>query len=79
MMILINLDHPVVSAALGLGGVEDPAFKRLSYEIAFSEYAIALSYEMTRIDPEIPADDLLYDIRTTLNRVARSAATLYRA
>jgi hypothetical protein len=77
MSILINLDHPVVSAALGLGGVEDPAFRRLSYEIAFSEYAIALSYEMAQRDPDVPADDLLYDVRTTLNRVARSAAALY--
>lgn len=78
MMILINLDHPVVSAALGGGGVETPGFRRLSYEIAFGEYAIALGYEMANFDPEIPADDLLYEVRTTLNRVARSSAALYR-
>ena len=28
-------------------------------------------------DPDIPADDLLYEARFTLNRVAASAASLY--
>lgn len=78
MTILINLDHPVLAAALGVGGVEDVAFRRLSYEIAFGEYSIALGYEMAKHDPEIPADDLLYEVRTTLNRIARSASALYR-
>lgn len=78
LTILINLDHPVVKAALGEGKVEDPTFRRLSYEIAFSEYAMALGYEMLREDPNIPADDLLYDVRSSLNRVAAAAAPLYR-
>src|SRR5207253_11364899 len=38
--IYINLDHPAVAAALGSGGVEETTFRRLSYEIAFTEYAI---------------------------------------
>jgi hypothetical protein len=37
MAILINLDHPAVANALKAAAVEDPVFKRLSYEIAFSE------------------------------------------
>jgi len=78
LTILINLDHPVVKAALGNGEVEDPAFKRLSYEIAFSEYAMGLGYEIYDQDPNIPADDLLYEVRSSLNRVAASAAALYR-
>jgi hypothetical protein len=78
LTILINLDHPVVAAALGSGGVEDATFRRLSYEVAFSEYAIALAHEAVAVDPDSPADDLLYDIRHTLNRVARAAAPLYR-
>ena len=78
MTILINLDHPVVSAALGSGAVEDPVFRRLSYEIAFSEYAMALGYELLKHDPNMPADDLLYEVRSSLNRVALSAAPLYR-
>ena len=78
LTILINLDHAVVSAALGDGKVEDRAFRRLSYEIAFSEYAMGLGYEIFRQDPNIPADDLLYEVRSCLNRIAASAAALYR-
>jgi len=78
LAILINLDHPVVSAALGEAGVEDPAFKRLSYEIAFSEYSLALGYEMAKQDPDVPADDLLYEVRSSLNRISVAAASLYR-
>lgn len=66
LALVINLDHPVVSAALSGGSVEDLGFKRLSYEIAFTEYSVALAYEMANEDPEIPADDLLYELRDTL-------------
>lgn len=77
LTILINLDHPAVERASHLGGVEDPAFRRLSYEIAFSEYAMALGYEKAAQDPDMPPDDLLYEVRSTLNRVSRAAASLY--
>ncbi|MDQ6871499.1 MAG: ATP-binding protein [Gemmatimonadota bacterium] len=76
--ILINLDHAVVAAALGDGSVEETTFRRLSYEIAFSEYAMALGYEMAKQDPDIPADDLLYEVRSSLNRISVAAASLYR-
>lgn len=78
LTILINLDHPVVSAALGGNNVEEPTFRRLSYEIAFSEYSMALGYELLRQDPNMSGDDLLYEVRATLNRIAASAAALYR-
>ena len=45
-MIIINLDHPEASAAYKLGGPEDPAFVRLAWEIAITEYAIALAQEL---------------------------------
>lgn len=77
MTILINTDHPVVAAALKRDGIESISFRRLSYEVAFSEYAIALSYEMVNRDPAMPADDVLYDIRATLRRITRAAAPLY--
>ena len=77
MTIIINKDHPVVAAALKREGIESISFRRLSYEIAFSEYAIALSYEMVSRDPAMPADDVLYDIRATLKRITRAAAPLY--
>jgi hypothetical protein len=78
LSILINLDHPVLAAALAESSVEEPSVRRLSYEIAFSEYSMALGYELLKQDPNMPADDLLYEVRHTLNRVAGSAASLYR-
>jgi hypothetical protein len=78
LTILINLDHPLVSAALGEGKVEDTTFRRLSYEIAFSEYSMGLGYEISQQDPNIPADDLLYEVRSTLNRISTAAVSLYR-
>ena len=77
LTILINLVHPAVRNAVRSLGVEDANFRRMSYEIAFTEYSMALGYEMAQRDPDIPADDLLYEVRATLNRVAASAAALY--
>lgn len=77
LAILINLDHPAVANALRCASVEDPVFRRLSYEIAFSEYSMALGYLLVKQDPDMPADDLLYEVRATLNRLARAAASLY--
>jgi hypothetical protein len=79
LAILINLDHVAVANALRSTGCDDPIFRRLSYEIAFSEYSMALGYELTRQDPDMPADDLLYEVRATLNRVSKAAASLYLA
>jgi Histidine kinase-, DNA gyrase B-, and HSP90-like ATPase len=78
LTILINLDHPLVVAALGDGRVEDTTFRRLSYEIAFSEYAMGLGYELSQQDPNMPPDDLLYEVRSTLNRISTAAVALYR-
>lgn len=77
LTILINLDHTVIKNSLRKGNMEDINFRRLAYEIAFTEYSIALGYEMAERDPDIPADDLLYEVRTTLNRISTSAASLY--
>jgi hypothetical protein len=67
----------VVAAALRRDGIESATFRRLSYDIAFTEYAIALSYETVNRDPDMPASDVLYDIRATLRRITRDAAQLY--
>ena len=77
LTILINVQHPVVRNALSSGGVEDINFRRLAYEIAFTEYSFALGVEMIKQDPDMRSDDLLYEIRSTLNRVSASAASLY--
>lgn len=76
--ILINLDHPVLKAASAESGTESIGFQRLSYEIAFSEYSMALGYETAQQDPDIPADDLLFEVRASLNRISLAAASLYR-
>jgi hypothetical protein len=78
LTILINLEHPLVAAPLGDGHIEDTTFRRLSYEIAFSEYAMGLGYELSKQDPNMPPDDLLYEVRSTLNRISTAAVALYR-
>jgi hypothetical protein len=39
---------------------------------------MALGYERVKEDANIPADDLLYEVRSSLNRIAAAAAALYR-
>lgn len=75
--ISINLDHPQLSAAQGLGTTEDPSFRRLAYEVAFSEYSIALAFEMAHRGEFIDPDDPIIEIRDAVNRLARKAADLY--
>ncbi len=75
--IFINLEHPQISAARQGRGVEDPVFRRLAYEVAFSEYAVALASELENRGEYLDPSDPIVDIRETLNRVARQAASLY--
>lgn len=75
--IYVNLDHPQIVAAESLGGIDDSAFRRLTYEVAFSEYAIALASELAAQDEYIDPSDPIVEIRETLNRVARKGAQLY--
>lgn len=75
--IYINLEHPQLVAAIGSGNIDDPVFRRLAYEVAFSEYAIALASELESRGHYIDPSDPIVDIRLTLNRLARKAALLY--
>jgi histidine kinase/DNA gyrase B/HSP90-like ATPase len=75
--IFVNLDHPQITAAKQGRGVEDPVFRRLAYEVAFSEYAIALASELENRGEYLDTSDPIFDIRDTINRVARQAASLY--
>lgn len=75
--IFINLDHPQIASAKQGRTPEDPIFRRLSYEVAFTEYAIALSSELNNHGEYIDPSDPIYDIRESINRVARDAAELY--
>jgi hypothetical protein len=78
-LIHVNLDHPQIAAALESSGVDDPVFRRLAYEVAFAEYAIALAQELASRDEYLDPTDPIVDIRDTLNRVARKGARLYAA
>lgn len=75
--IYINLDFPQLVAAKAGRTVEDPVFKRLAYEVAFAEYAVAVASELvSRGEISDPAD-ALFEIRERINAVARQAAPLY--
>ena len=75
--IFINLEHPQISTARQRGGLEDPSFRRLSFEVAFSEYAIALASEMAGAGHYLDPVDPITDIRATINRLAVAGAQLY--
>lgn len=75
--IYINLDHPQLVAARGSGGIEEAAFRRLAYEIAFSEYSIALAQEMIATGQLIDLTDPVQNIRETLDRISRKGSSLY--
>jgi|ERR1035437_3084012 hypothetical protein len=76
--IFVNLDHPQIVAALGISTIDEPAFMRLAYEVAFCEYAIALAQELARQGLYLDATDPIVDIRDSINRLATRAAELYR-
>lgn len=75
--IFINLDHPQIATALKGRGVEDPVFRRLAYEVAFSEYAIALAVELDNRQEFLDPQDAITEIGLTVHRIAREAAALY--
>jgi len=77
--IYINLEHPQLVAARGSNSIEDPVFQRLSYEVAFSEYCIALAHELNQRKEYIDTSDPIVAIRDSINRIARKAAHLFSA
>jgi hypothetical protein len=76
--IYLNLDHPQLDAARGTNPVDDPNFRRLAYEVAFTEYAIALATELAQLEGYFyELTDPIVEIGDTLNRLARKGAFLY--
>lgn len=73
----INLEHPQIATAKGNFSVEDPSFKRLAYEVAFSEYAIAIAQLKIKSGDCFDLTDPIVEIREALNRITRKAASLY--
>lgn len=75
--IYINIEHPQLVAAKGSDSVDNTIFKRLAYEVAFTEYAIALAVELNSNDEYTDPSDPIIDIRDAINRIAVKAASLY--
>ena len=71
--IVINLDHPQVSAAFEAGGrkVDARQFREMCYEIAAVEYAFALSHEKSDKEAILDVDEALLSMRETINRITR--------
>lgn len=76
-VIFVNLDHPQIRAARGEGSTDNVNFRRLAYEVAFCEYAIALASELASSQEYIDPTDPIFDIRETINRMAVRSASLY--
>lgn len=75
--IFINLDHPQLRSALKLGGLDSPGFRQMCYELAFVEYSMALCTERAGRDTSFTGEEALYDIRDTVDRVARRLAEIF--
>lgn len=73
----INLEHPQIAAAKGNFSVQDPSFRRLAYEVAFAEYAIAIAQLKIKSGDCFDLTDPIVEIREALNRITRKAANLY--
>ena len=77
----INLDHPQISSALGAssGNTESRQFREITYEIACVEYALAIAHEQaefaTKHNLRRDAEDALYEVRDTINRVSKLLAS----
>ena len=71
--IFINLDHPQIASAFESGGntTDSQQFREVCYEAAAVEYAIALPYEKLEKDELYPAEDALFDVRETIDRVTK--------
>jgi len=76
--IYINTDHPQVTSARGSAPTDDPTFRRLAFEVAFTEYAIAITSELGNRGEYSDWSDPIFDVRETINRLARKSAHLYR-
>jgi hypothetical protein len=76
-VIYVNLDHPQLVAARGSAGAPHLVLRRLAYEIAFTEYAIALASELAAQDEYFEITDPIVAIRESINRLATKAAHLY--
>ena len=79
--IYINLDHLQIGRALqsSKGKTDGPQFREMCYEVAAVEYSLALEHERVNNEEVNHADDALYNMRDTINRITRRIAdVLYK-
>ena len=76
--IYINLDHLQIDRALqsSKGKTSGQQFREMCYEVAAVEYSLALEHERVDNDEVSHADDALYNMRETINRITRRIATV---
>ena len=77
--IYINLDHPQLQAAGGgrATPIHDGNFRRLSFEVAFTEYAIGFAQENAAAGYYLDFQDPLIDMRERIDSLSRRAAHLF--
>ena len=77
--IYINLDHPQLQAAHGgrPTPIDDGNFRRLSFEVAFTEYAIGFAQENATAGYYLDFQDPLIDMRERIDSLSRRAAHLF--
>ncbi len=79
--IFINLDHLQIERALqySKGETSGQQFREMCYEVAAVEYSLALEHERVDNEEVNHADDALYNMRETINRITRRIVTaLYK-
>jgi hypothetical protein len=74
--IFINMDHPQVAGARPQDEDGDLYFRRLSFEIAFTEYALAFQGMMVRDGHYLDPGEPLTELRSQLDKLVRKAAAL---
>jgi hypothetical protein len=80
--IYVNLEHPRIAVELNVVGgpspVDDPNFLRMTYEIAFTEYAIVLAQELSSVQYFYDPQDALVEVRQTLDDLSKAFASAWR-
>lgn len=77
-VIYVNLDHAQLEAAYSEEGIDSISFRRLFYEVAFTEYTIAVMFEMVSANITFPNSLMFLDeMRRKLNEISLMAAPLF--
>lgn len=74
--IYINLDHPQIAKAAAGQSVDCNDFRQLAFEVAVTEYSIALAQELANRSFYIDPSDAISDIRDSIGRISRRAASM---